>query len=299
MSDASEERAEDGRSDDERLGLLGVTRLRADNPGPLTLSGTNTWVLGREPAWVIDPGPALPAHERELLAEIERRGGLGGIAITHSHADHVEGLAALRERHPAPVAAGPSGKARGEIEADVELRDGLRFGPLLALRTPGHSFDHFAFLAGAVCFTGDAILGEGSVFISPDPGALAGYLRALQDLRERRLDVLCPGHGPPIWTPRERIDEYVEHRSDRERRLLDALAQGRRDTAELLDAAWSEVPETLRPAAAITLRAHLDKLAEEGRLPADLQGRPPADARGPLPADAPGPLPADAHRSET
>ena len=81
------------------------------------------------------------------------------------------------------------------------------------------------------------------------------------------LEVLCPGHGPSIWTPQERISEYIEHRLDRERRLLEAIAEGRRGEQALLDAAWSDVPEQLRPLAAITLAAHLDKLAEEGRLP--------------------------------
>jgi glyoxylase-like metal-dependent hydrolase (beta-lactamase superfamily II) len=251
-------------SEDERLSRLGVLRLRAPNPGPLTLSGTNTWVIGRDPAWVIDPGPAIAVHLRALLQAIERRGGLGGVAVTHGHADHVEALEQLRASRPAPLAAARAG-------ADVPLRDGLRFGPLLALHTPGHSSDHYAFVADGVCFTGDAVLGEGSVFISPDPGALAGYLRALERLRERELTVLCPGHGPAVWDARKHISQYVEHRLDRERRLLDALAAGRRCSGELLDDAWADVPEPLRPAAAVTLHAHLDKLAEEGRLPADVE----------------------------
>jgi glyoxylase-like metal-dependent hydrolase (beta-lactamase superfamily II) len=252
-------------SEDERLQRLGVLRLRAPNPGPLTLSGTNTWVIGRDPAWVIDPGPAIAEHLQALLAVLDRLGGLGGIAVTHEHSDHVEALGRLRASCPAPLAAARS-------DADVSLRDGLRFGPLLALHTPGHSREHYAFLAEhGVCFTGDAVLGEGSVFISPDPGALSGYLRALERLREREPLVLCPGHGPAVWDAREHISRYVEHRLDRERRLLDALASGRRSSGELLDDAWADVPEPLRPAAAVTLRAHLDKLAEEGRLPADVE----------------------------
>lgn len=248
----------------ERLSRLGVVRLRAPNPGPLTLSGTNTWVFGRDPAWVVDPGPAIDTHLDALMAVLKERGGLGGIAITHEHSDHVEALDALRARMAAPLAATRS-------DADIRLGDGLRCGPLLALQTPGHSPDHYAFLAGGVCFTGDAVLGEGSVFIAPDPGALAGYLDALRRLREHDLDVLCPGHGPPVWQPAERIDHYLEHRLDRERRLLEALAQGHRRTAELLDIAWSEVPAELRVAAAVTLQAHLDKLEEEGRLPSGVE----------------------------
>jgi glyoxylase-like metal-dependent hydrolase (beta-lactamase superfamily II) len=247
-----------------RLADHGVLRLRADNPGPLTLSGTNTWIVGSDPAYVVDPGPASDEHLNRLLAAIDVRGGLGGIALTHDHGDHSAGIAALRERRGAPLAAG-----RGEV--DVRLVEGTRFGPFEALSTPGHATDHFALIYGKVCFTGDAVLGEGSVFIAPDPGALAGYLDGLERLRERDLDVLCPGHGAPIWEPRAKFEQYIEHRLQRERLLLAALAAGRRSTPELLDAAWSDVPAELRPVAAVSLRAHLDKLAEEGRLPADLE----------------------------
>jgi glyoxylase-like metal-dependent hydrolase (beta-lactamase superfamily II) len=247
-------------SEAQRLERWDVVRLRAENPGPLTMSGTNTWVVGREPAWLVDPGPALAKHQQRVAATLAQRGGLGGIALTHDHIDHSESVAQLRERFSAPLAAG-----RGEVE--VRLSDGARFGPFEALRTPGHAPDHFALLVGEVCFAGDAVLGEGSVFISPDPGALAGYLNALERLCERELEVLCPGHGPAIWEPRERLEQYISHRLDRERRLLAAISEGRRSTEELLDAAWSDVPRQLRPLAAVTLAAHLDKLAEEGRLP--------------------------------
>ncbi len=247
-------------SEAERLRHIDVLRVRAPNPGPLTMSGTNSWVVGRDPAWVVDPGPALAEHVQCLLVALEQRGGLGGVVLTHDHIDHSEAVSTLRERFGGPLAAG-----RGS--ADVELSDGARVGPFEAVYTPGHAIDHFALIVDGVCFTGDAVLGEGSVFIAPDPGALAGYLDGLTRLRERDLEVLCPGHGPPIWTPRERLGEYIEHRLERERRLVGALAEGRRSTEELLDAAWSDVPEQLRPLAAVTLVAHLDKLAEEGRLP--------------------------------
>jgi glyoxylase-like metal-dependent hydrolase (beta-lactamase superfamily II) len=247
--------------EEERLRELGIKRLLAPNPGALTLSGTNTWVVGHDPAWVVDPGPALPAHLDALEAALIERGGLGGIVLTHHHADHSEAIPLLRSRAPAPLAA-------GRAPADVELCEGTRFGPFEAVCTPGHTPDHFALVIGRVCFTGDAVLGEGSVFISPeDPNALAGYLDGLARLRERELDVLLPGHGPPIWEPAARLTEYVDHRLDRERKLLAALEKGRRSSVELLDAAWSDVPESLRPIAAITLTAHLDKLAGEGLLP--------------------------------
>jgi glyoxylase-like metal-dependent hydrolase (beta-lactamase superfamily II) len=259
-----------GQSEAEVLSRYEILRLRAPNPGPFTLSGTNTWLLGHRPAWVVDPGPLIDSHVERLFAAIDARGGLGGVALTHDHRDHAEAVEALRERHPAPLAAG-----RGEV--DVTLIEGARFGPFEAVATPGHSPDHFALVAGATCLTGDAVLGEGSVFISPDPGAMSGYLQALTRLRlHEHLDVLCPGHGPPVWDAYSKLEEYVEHRLDRESSLLVALADGRRSVKELLDAAWPDVPENLRPLATVTLAAHLDKLDDEKILPAGVE-RPKLD----------------------
>jgi glyoxylase-like metal-dependent hydrolase (beta-lactamase superfamily II) len=245
----------------EPLEGLDVVRVRADNPGPLSLDGTNTWVVGRDPAYVVDPGPGLAAHVEAVAAEVARRGGLGGIALTHRHADHVEAVPALLG------AAGPAPVAAAAGEADVRLGDGDALGPLVAIPTPGHASDHLAFVAGPACFTGDAVLGTGSVVIVPHPGSLAGYLAALRRLRTLPLKVLCPGHGPPVHDPQAKLDEYIAHRLDRERRLLEALAAGRRRVDELLDEVWDDVPPVLRPAAAVALRAHLDKLRDEGRLP--------------------------------
>ncbi len=250
-----------------------VVGLRADNPGPLTLTGTNSWIVGSGPAWLIDPGPALPAHLTALVDELRRRGGLGGIALTHDHADHSEAVAPLRELFPnAPLAA-----ARGEV--DVLLDDGARFGVLEALALPGHSPDHLAYLTGRAAFSGDAVLGQGSVFVGSEPGALAGYLKGLRRLRDRHPDLLCPGHGPVIDDPGAKIGEYLAHRLERERRLLAALDAGARTVDQMLDSAWSEIDPRLRPVAALTLAAHLDKLDGEHRLPPGVQ-RP--DISGPV-----------------
>ncbi|MGH2867240.1 MAG: MBL fold metallo-hydrolase [Solirubrobacteraceae bacterium] len=244
---------------------LDAIGIRADNPGAFTLTGTNSWVLGRDPAWVVDPGPALADHIETLTAEVQRRGGLGGIALTHDHADHSQGVPALRGRFPDAPLAG----ARGDT--DVVLREGARFGPLEALATPGHAPDHFAFLLDTLALTGDAVLGTGSVFIAPDPGALAGYLDGLARLRTRPLTLLAPGHGPVVHDPRAKLDEYIAHRREREQRLLAALSAGARSVPEMLAAAWDDVPAALRPAATVTLAAHLDKLAGEERLPSDVE----------------------------
>jgi glyoxylase-like metal-dependent hydrolase (beta-lactamase superfamily II) len=242
--------------------LIGI---RADNPGPFTLTGTNSWIVARDPAWLVDPGPDLGEHIEALIDEIAARGGLGGIALTHQHADHTGAVPAIRDRYPAaPIAAAGN-------DADEQLDDGDVFGPLEAVATPGHAPGHLAYIVGDAAMTGDAVLGEGSVFIAPDPGALAFYLAALARLKERELRVLLPGHGPPVFDPAGKLDEYIAHRLDRERRLIDALKAGKRTTNELLDDAWADVPPRLRPAATVTLAAHLDKLSDEGRLPADVE----------------------------
>jgi glyoxylase-like metal-dependent hydrolase (beta-lactamase superfamily II) len=242
--------------------------IRAANPGPFTLSGTNSWIIGRRPAWLVDPGPALEEHVEALSDELDRRGGLGGIALTHDHPDHAQAVPAIRQRFPdAPV-----GAARGEV--DIVLSEGSVFGPLEALPTPGHAPDHLAYVNGRVGLTGDAVLGEGSVFISPDPDALRSYLEGLRRLQRRELTLLCPGHGPPVHDARAKLDEYLAHRLERERHLLAALGDGKRTVQELLDEVWDDAPPALRPAAAMTLAAHLDKLADEGLLPDGVE-RPP------------------------
>jgi len=225
----------------------GIALVRAPNPGPLTLTGTNTWIVG---GWVVDPGPAIDAHLDAVAAAV---GACEGIAITHDHADHVEGLDGLLARVGAvPVVAARSGTAR----------DGDVAGPLRVVALPGHADDHVAYVAGRAAFCGDAVLGEGSVFVSSD---LIGYLDGLRRLRALDLAVLCPGHGDPIWDVAAKLDGYVEHRLDRERRLIAALERGLRGEDELLDAAWDDAPVELRPFAAVSLRAHMEKLRAEGR----------------------------------
>ena len=225
------------------------TLVRADNPGPFTLSGTNTWLVGRDPCWIVDPGPALDEHVAAVAAEAERLGGAAGMVLTHGHADHAGAVDAVA----AATGAGLH-----------EARAGEQTGPLLAVATPGHTADHLAFVVGDVALTGDAVLGEGSVFVV---GRLAEYLDALRALRAMGLAALLPGHGPVVEDAVAKLDEYVEHRLDRERRLLAALDAGARTVDEMLDAAWDDAPAALRQAAAATLGAHLEKLELEGRLP--------------------------------
>ena len=208
----------------------------------MTLEGTNSYVVGEGPAYVIDPGPADELHIAAVRAAAAQRGGIAGVLLTHSHGDHADGA--------------------GLLDAPV-----MDDSPFEAIPTPGHADDHVCFVMGRVCFTGDLILGEGSTIV----GSLGPYLDSLARLGELDLELLCPGHGPYVTDPRAKIREYVEHRLDRERRLVAALDAGERSRARLLDLAWDDVPAELRPMAEIAMRAHLEKLEAEGRLPGDLR----------------------------
>jgi glyoxylase-like metal-dependent hydrolase (beta-lactamase superfamily II) len=227
-----------------------IALIRAPNPSPLTLSGTNTWVVGRDPAWVVDPGPAIDSHLQAVADEVAARGGAGGIALTHSHADHAEGVEPLR----ALLGDVPVGRY-GDVNST--------FGPFDVLHVPGHADDHLVFITGRAAFTGDAVLGEGSVFVS---GRLREYLDGLRRLRAMDLERICPGHGDEVTDPAAKLDEYLAHRAERERKLLAALEAGITDEEGLLDAAWDDAPANVRQFAAITLRAHLEKLRSDGVL---------------------------------
>jgi glyoxylase-like metal-dependent hydrolase (beta-lactamase superfamily II) len=265
-----------------------VALVRADNPGLLTLEGTNTWVVGRDPAWVIDPGPLLDDHVAAVVEEVMRRGGLEGIVLTHDHADHVQATqefrlqaaqAWKRRRYGDDVRGRanlvPIFAARGGV--DVLLADGDPAGPFTAVATPGHAPDHLAYLLpDGAAFSGDAVLGRGSVGLVPGAGAdgrssLGAYLDGLRRLRALPLTTIYPGHGPVVDDPAAKLDEYLEHRLDRERRLVAALDAGKRSVDDLLDEVWDDAPPELRLAAAVTLAAHLEKLEEEGRLPEDVE----------------------------
>jgi glyoxylase-like metal-dependent hydrolase (beta-lactamase superfamily II) len=230
-----------------------ILRIVAPNPGPMTLAGTNTYVYGAGPCVVIDPGPDDAGHLEAVRAAGEDRGGIGLVLLTHSHGDHAAGAERLG------------------VEAILPA-DGEEHGALRAVATPGHAVDHVCLLTGdGVCFAGDLVLGEGSTFVPPDGGSLAAYMDSLARIQAEGVELICPGHGPWVTDPAAKLAEYVEHREMRERRLLAALERGERSREALLAEVWDDAPEAVRPAAALVMEAHLQKLEAEGKLPAGWQ----------------------------
>ncbi|MGD0703255.1 MAG: MBL fold metallo-hydrolase [Trebonia sp.] len=252
---------------------MGTTRARcvlAPNPSPMTLDGTNTWVIaepGAPASVVVDPGPDDEGHLRrvlELACSDGRR--VAQIVLTHGHPDHSAGAARFAELTGAPVGA-----------LDPALRLGSEgFGPgavltsggceLRVVATPGHTADSLSLLlvTDGGLLTGDTVLGRGTTVIAED-GSLGDYLRTLDDLRaltdEAGLRVLLPGHGPLLGDPAGVLDYYIAHRRERLEQVRAALATGARTPAEVVAVVYADVDRALWPAAEQSVRAQLAYLS--------------------------------------
>ncbi len=247
-----------------------VRRIVARNPGLMTGPGTNTYLVGIDEIVVIDPGPDDPEH-------LDAIAGCGGdrirwIACTHTHVDHVPGVAGLRARTGAEVLAFDS---RDGLEVDRTLGDGDRIEAtefvLRAVHTPGHASNHLCFLLEQerMLFSGDHIMEGSTVVIHPPDGDMAAYLEQLERLKglRPRLRSIAPGHGHLIDQPAAKIDEYLEHRRMREHQILDTLeADGPRTIKAMVEGLYPELTDELVPMAQATVWAHLLKLEQEAKV---------------------------------
>ena len=246
-----------------------VTLLRAPNPGPMTLDGTNTWILrapGQEHGVVIDPGPLDDGH----LARIAEHGPFRFILITHGHHDHVEGAARLSELlGGVPVlAADPKHVVHGRpLGRDVRLGgDGLG---VEVLDTPGHTADSVCFLVECgtdrAVFTGDTILGRGTTVVAWPDGDLGDYLTSLSRLAAYENVVLLPGHGPALSDCGAVARSYLAHRRDRLAQVRTAVAAGADSPDALVDVVYPDIDPAIRFAAEASAAAQLHYLRRESQ----------------------------------
>jgi glyoxylase-like metal-dependent hydrolase (beta-lactamase superfamily II) len=274
-----------------------VARLRANNPSPLTLDGTNGYVVrvGPRSLVAIDPGPVEDRQRDAFLAAARDAGATyAAILVTHGHPDHYPGAAPLAAATGAPVYAHPASR----FPHDRALDDGerLTFGDagrrtggdaaFTVLHGPGHAPDHLVFVLDdeRALFTGDIVLGTGTVVIAPPSGEMRTYQRTLHRLRDEYGDAhaIYGGHGPEVRDVRAKLDEYIAHREARERAILAALGADGATIPEIVAHVYATTDTRLWPAAARQVLAHLLALEAEGRVRAEPVARPPTPAEAAL-----------------
>ena len=271
-------------------------RLRlilAPNPSPMTYLGTNTYLLGHRQIAVIDPGPESDAHLAAILAAVGDA-SVSHIIVTHSHVDHsplakrlsqatgakihafgthLEGRSPIMAKLAASGLAGGGEGIDAAFSLDVHLADGDRVETdewcLTAVHTPGHIGNHLSLIWNNAVFTGDHVMGWASSLVSPPDGDLTDFMRSCEKLKGINARIYYAGHGAPITQPRARLDWLIAHRLDREAQILKALVLRAKSPMDLTLKIYTDIPQTLMPAALRNVFAHLVDLHQRGQIQAD------------------------------
>ncbi len=265
--------------------VAGVSRIVANNPSPFTYKGTNTYLIGTDELAVIDPGPEDEAHTAAVLAAIAGR-PVSHIILSHTHHDHIGGLAGLAEALPAAKVCGYGRRARNpgagrsaadgsetsdvDFQPEIVLRDGDAIGGdgwrLEVLHTPGHAFDHLCFaLSGTgVLFSADHVMAWNTSVVAPPEGRMADYMSSLERLMGRGDTLYLPGHGGRLERPERTVRAYLLHRRWREEAILGVIRDGRKTIREIVTVIYRNIDARLIRAASLSVQAHVEHLIERG-----------------------------------
>jgi glyoxylase-like metal-dependent hydrolase (beta-lactamase superfamily II) len=240
-------------------------KLLAPNASPMTLQGTQTYIVGQQRLAVIDPGPRADPH-LDAISEAIGDGVVLCILLTHLHADHAEAAERMSERTHAPVRSGAHGLRDGD-------RIGTDAGELVALHTPGHTPEHFSFWwpDRSTVFCGDLMMGGlDTALVAPPEGHVGEYLESLERLRRLAPRVILPAHGPAFQDPLDALARYRKHRLEREAQVLAGLAEQPMNEEQLTQHVYGEqIDPTLWPYARAAVEAYLAHLVEQGRIRRD------------------------------
>jgi glyoxylase-like metal-dependent hydrolase (beta-lactamase superfamily II) len=270
----------------------GLRRIVANNPGPFTFKGTNSYIVGSGSVAVIDPGPDDETHLTAILGALKPGGErVSHIFLTHTHKDHCAGLSRFAELTGAEVLGFSSADVatRGEIAAnpaseayldtrfipDRALKGGERISggdwELEAVFTPGHAPDHlcYALNDGTTMLSGDHVMGWNTTVVAPPEGDMADYLRSLELLLARPETVYFPGHGGKVEQAHRLVKAFIMHRRWRETQILDCLKNGATTIDSILPRIYEGLATSLLDAAAYSVLAHLKLLVETRRVESD------------------------------
>ena len=255
-----------------------VATVLGHNPGPFTGPGTNTYIVGtgRRPV-LLDTGAGVARYEEffpHALKEVSSTSELERVVCTHAHADHIGGIPQVRRRFgdlevlkkPWPGKDEAAGAPIRAIEDGAIVSS--EGATLRAIHTPGHAPDHLCYYLEEerALFTGDVVLGAGTTVIPDDTGDLGQYMDSLRRMLALDVEKIYPAHGPVIRNARQKISEYIAHRELRERQIIGALRDGPLEVMAIVKRIYTDVAEFLHPAAAQSVRSHLRKLLNEGRV---------------------------------
>lgn len=253
--------------------MPGISRIVANNPGPMTYYGTNTYLIDTPDGLaVLDPGPE--DHPEHVEAILRHTGGqIALILVSHTHHDHVGAVPALQEATGAPT-AGFVRSAIETFEPDIKLQHGGTVAGMQVLHTPGHASDHVCLALNAangdrVLFSADHVMSWSTSVVSPPGGDMRDYFASLSLLLDRDDDVYLPGHGPSLRQPRDLVREMLTHRMIREQAIARKLQDGPANTYTIMDTLYSQVNPRLRRAAERNVLAHLLKMEAEGKVARD------------------------------